>query len=162
MSPCIIVALPEAVVRVILVVWIDIRHDARLDSAVCAKKFRVPYLATAYAPSGRYSFDDNTNCGHGLPWCLQRGLQLDGISFWNGDLVCDEDMYVTYMSRYGGELRWIEIMKSDGRGEIRFLSEVCKSFHALQRVALSASRIRWFCAEPSWDLALTVLVQSRN
>jgi hypothetical protein len=131
MSPCIIVALPEAVVRVILVDWIDIRHVARLDSAVCAKKFRVPYLATAYAPSGRYSFDDNTNCGHGLPWCLQRGLQLDGISFWNGDLVCDEDMYATYMSRYGGELRWIEILKSDGRGAIRFLSEVCKPFHAL-------------------------------
>jgi hypothetical protein len=85
-----------------------------------------------------------------------------GYRTYRSRQLCDEDMYVTYMSRYGGELRWIEIMKSDGRGEIRFLSEVCKSFHALQRVALSASRIRWFCAEPSWDLALTVLVQSRN
>jgi hypothetical protein len=81
MSPCIIVALPEAVVRVILV---DIRHVVRLDSAVCAKEIRVPYLATAYAPSARYSFDDNTNCGHGCPGVCREAYSWTEFHFGMG------------------------------------------------------------------------------
>jgi hypothetical protein len=112
MSQPIITALPEAVARQILVDWVELPHVARIDSAFCTYERRRQYLKLAYAEDSVYTVEGSAQYDIGLPWCLSRGVQLDGLCL-RGEHVCDDALRDDkvrgmYAEKYGHKFRWID------------------------------------------------------
>jgi hypothetical protein len=107
MHTCIILALPQAVIKEIFVKWLWLRQIVRLDSAFCDKGTRAHFLEAAYGPEVIYPVEHDILYNLVVPWYLLRGVQVDGVWFGE-DLVYDEALRRKYFARFGKGFRWMK------------------------------------------------------
>jgi hypothetical protein len=135
---CVIVELPEAVVREVLVCWLQLEDVVYLDTAFCVKELRSQYLNTAYAKSATFHLKSDERYNRGIPWCLLRGVQLDGVCL-RGSLETGSEFRQMFATRCGKNLRWVQFQETyEHRDVYQLLFEMVKSCQNVQHVALRA------------------------
>jgi hypothetical protein len=100
--------LPEAVVRAVLVDWLQLKHIAQLDSVMCVKCMRPEFLMTAYGTGVTYNNELMRQCEPGIDWCLRKGVQLGGIAV-SQEHLNEEAPRVSYIAKHGNMFRWVWI-----------------------------------------------------
>jgi hypothetical protein len=134
----VIVELPEAVVREVLVCWLQLEDVVYLDTAFCVKELRSQYLNTAYAKSATFHLKSDERYNRGIPWCLLRGVQLDGVCL-RGSLETGSEFRQMFATRCGKNLRWVQFQETyEHRDVYQLLFEMVKSCQNVQHVALRA------------------------
>jgi hypothetical protein len=109
MVPCVLLALPEALVRLILVEWLHLKYVLRLDSAFCSRQRRTNFLSLAYAAFTTLSirsYNRKETAESILKWTATRGAQLDGM-FVMEYVPYNAGLLPPFLAVTGPALRWV-------------------------------------------------------
>jgi hypothetical protein len=108
MASYLLLDLPEALSRSILVEWLHLKHVLRLDSAVTSHVHRRDFLSLAYGRSTTYTI---RSCEHTVTELMLkctaiRGVQLDGVFICENIPYCSE-LLSPFLALTGAALRWV-------------------------------------------------------
>jgi hypothetical protein len=109
MVSCVLLALPEALVRLILVEWLLLKNVLRLDSAFCSRERRTNFLSLAYAAFTALSIRSYNRKETAVPilkWTVTRGAQLDGM-FIMDYVPYNAGLLPPFLAVTGPTLRWV-------------------------------------------------------
>jgi hypothetical protein len=155
MSQCVLLTLPEAVIRSVLIGWIPLKNVARLDLAFCSSKLRPAFLNLAFGPHVRYSMPKSAQYEQSAQWLITRSARVDGIRLERG-LVVDHILRDKLLSLESGYLRWITVSENAHVCEMRVVRDLCDIGMNLRKLTiLGSSRIREL-----WDDRLEALTRA--
>jgi hypothetical protein len=139
MTSCILVALPEAVTREVLIEWLWFDHVVRLDTAFCVNGTRAQYLRVAYAEENVYPRGGCHYNSSDLQWCLDRSVQLRGV-YMDLELMGDDKPLQQYLVKHGKSIDWLNIEEAPRltATEHLFLWEIGRWCPKVRRITLSA------------------------
>jgi hypothetical protein len=155
MSQCVLLTLPEAVIRSVLIGWIPLKNVARLDLAFCSSKLRPAFLNLAFGPHVRYSMPKSARYEQSAQWLISRSVRVDGIRL-QSDLVVDHILRDKLLSLQSGNLRWITVSENAHVCGMRVVRDICDIGMSLKKLTiLGSSRIREL-----WDDRLEALTRA--
>jgi hypothetical protein len=107
MSQCVLLDLPEAVTRCILVEWLELQQVLRVDAAFCTHALRAAFLSLCYGqcttftmrPHRRKEIPDSV-----FKWAAARRAQLDGMCILEYS-PCDLNLLAQFLAVTGASLR---------------------------------------------------------
>jgi hypothetical protein len=111
MSSCLILGLPEVLLRSLLVDWLRLGYAIRLDTAFCLHESRNLFVTLTRGQLATYSV---TSCQQDekleavLRGLLQKGTRLDGLHI-DGSFKCEIDVLHAYLKVNGAAVRWIQL-----------------------------------------------------
>jgi hypothetical protein len=118
MRSCILLRVPEALSRLILIEWLHLKHVLRLDTAFCSRPLRRAFLALTYAwPTvlSIRSYGRKATAEPILKWTTCRTAQLDGM-FIMEYVRYKADLLPTFLAVTGAALRWVACYSGVGDG----------------------------------------------
>lgn len=80
MKCCMVLQLPEALVRDLLVEWLPFKAVVKLDSAMCSKPCRPVFLSTAYDCVSVYTVLLDNIVSNNARWFVTKRVRLTGLS----------------------------------------------------------------------------------
>jgi hypothetical protein len=109
----ILLDLPEAVSRLVLVEWIRFKDVGRLDSAICNRECRKLFLTLVNHPLTVFTsaIRENSYCAHYkliLKWVVIRTAHLEGIIIDDAVLQCQRLLF-TFLTISGSTISWVSI-----------------------------------------------------
>jgi hypothetical protein len=161
----ILFALPETVIRHVLVGWVELQDISCLDSAFCTVKMRPALLSLAYGDTNTYTIKNDRRAfspeyhvsEQCAVWCLIRNARVDGISIRTNS-AGDDSLYERFLAQQGRHIRWIyaaEFNEYAPSAILRYLARWCP---CVREVCLRSQ-----CDEPTsvcWDASLIKFTQA--
>jgi hypothetical protein len=113
MSRCILLKLPEAVSRLVLVEWLSIYELPELDSAFCDRELRDHFLTLAYSPYTVFTDALTQNSFYVdldtmLVWLAVRKAHVAAIVI-NDELLRRHDLLLALLTVSGEAISWVKI-----------------------------------------------------
>jgi hypothetical protein len=156
MSQCIVLAVPEAVIRSVLVDWLGLKDVARLDSAFCIIKSRAAFQVVAFGQLTTYRMPPEAAYERSAQWLLDRSVKVDGVWMYK-TLVANTTLRQNVLFLQSSNLRWITI--TEGVHDLGdTVSDVCALCPNLEQIAIlagSSNTEKW----DSWLPPLTTACQ---
>jgi hypothetical protein len=161
----ILFALPEAVIRRVLVGWLELQDISCLDSAFCTVKMRPAFLSLAYGDTNTYTIKNDRRAfspeyhvsEQCAVWCLIRNARVDGISI-RTDSTGDDSLHERFLAQQGRHIRWIYAAEFNEYAPSSILLYLARWCPCVREV-----RLRSLCEEPTsvcWDASLTTFTQA--
>jgi hypothetical protein len=161
----ILFALPETVIRHVLVGWLELHDISCLDSAFCTEKTRPAFLSLAYGDTNTYTIKNDRRAfspeyhvsEQCAVWGLIRNARVDGISI-RTDSSCDDSLYERFLAQQGRHIRWIYAAEFSEYAPSSILLYLARWCPCVREVCL-----RSLCDEPTsvcWDASLTTFTQA--
>jgi hypothetical protein len=112
MRPFNLLSLPEALARVIFVVWFDLKHVASLDSAICCRDLRIQFARLVYGQSTTYYMDFSLpleSFKDLLRWAISRGALFDDLCLCERTTSTEESMLLleTFLATSGSAIHLV-------------------------------------------------------
>ena len=114
----ILFGLPQHLVSVLLVEWIDVKSIIRLDSACCSRADRNVLLETMRSPQNLFISDDSIydEQFRAIQWTLRRSLKVSSVHIiYRYDVPFDLNTFSRYLSLCGPNLQELTILSADKR-----------------------------------------------
>jgi hypothetical protein len=150
MSQCIVLAVPEAITRLVLVGWLGLKDVARLDCAFCITKLRAAFQAVAFGQLTTYCMPPEAEYERSAQWLIARSVKVDGI--WMCNMLLDNSALRHKFLAQQMDLRWISITEGayDLEGVIADVCTICSTLRELKCFGSSL-------VPPKWDRWVPVL-----
>jgi hypothetical protein len=156
MNRCIVLAVPEAVTRSILLGWLSLKDVARLDSAFCATKLRAAYQPVAFGQLMQYRMPPEAVYERSAEWLFARSVKVDGLWMYK-TLVDDTTLRQNVLFLQSSNLRWITITEGvhDLEDTVSDVCALCPNLEQLIILAGSSITEKW----DNWLPQLTTACQ---
>lgn len=136
---CVLIALPEALVRFLFCEWLNLKELCSLDSAFCNRELREQFAAIASGcvfrgTDGIFDPDDDACITDSfwdryVGWLLKRSIRVSSICIRSESLVCSE-----YLAKYGSHITNLQYLRNHSLSTLDNFPIVCRSCPNLQKV----------------------------
>jgi hypothetical protein len=165
MKSDILLDLPEAIARLVLVDWIGFKDVGRLDSAICNRASRIQFLTLVSNPftaftsvTSRYRYFADSELV--LGWVVTRKAHLDGIIIVDS-LLQHQNLLTDLLTVSGPTISWIKIISGRLDAPVVYqnaLSEIVKRCPNFEHLSVRVERSGK--GGMRWDKHLVALTKS--